>query len=305
MRGFEASLANKAAYFTQTDGTVGRFDLEKEEIVWTRKYELGADRASVTLDGRTLFIPTGWWHRGDDGGMLIVNAENGDIIKRIEIGSSAHNSIVSANGEYLYIGGWSWLGMFRTADYSEIRVMRSDIHNITDDIGDNGVFPFTVNSANTRAYVCHHDHLGFDILDLTHGKKIYTLSLGSPPIARRTHGIGLTPDEKEIWISDQKGKRLIVFDNTVMPPEPKATIKISRKGHGWITFSRDGKYAWTHTGDVIDAKTKKIVASLKDENGNFVASSKFFEAHYRGNQLVWVSRQFGLGLSHIAYPPDR
>ena len=36
-----------------------------------------------------------------------------------------------------------------------------------------------------------------------------------------THGAGLTPDETELWISDQKGKKLFIFDATKMPPTPK------------------------------------------------------------------------------------
>jgi len=305
LRGLEASLANKSAYFAQNEGVVGRFDLEKDEVIWIRKHEFGADRASVTLDGKALIIPTGWWHREDDGGMLIANAANGEIIDRIEIGSSAHNSVVSADGEYLYIGGWSWFGMFRTKDYSRVHLIKSDTHNIVDDIGDNGVFPFTVNSDNTRAYVCHHDHLGFDILDLVEGKKIHTISVGSPPIERRTHGIALTPDEKEVWISDQKGKRLIIFDNTVTPPKQKTTIKLSKKGHGWISFSRNGKYAWTHTPEIFDANSKKVTAVLRDQNGDRVASSKFFEVHFRDKELVWAGSQFGLGLANVAEPVDR
>ena len=40
-----------------------------------------------------------------------------------------------------------------------------------------------------------------------------------------------------------------------------------------MTFSLDGRYAYPSTGDVIDTKTRKIVISLKDENGSNVHAS--------------------------------
>jgi hypothetical protein len=62
-----------------------------------------------------------------------------------------------------------------------------------------------------------------------------------------------------------------------------------------VTFSLDGRFAWCHTPDVIDAKTRKIIATLKDEAGNPVCSSKFFEVHFRGRKVVAIGNEFGLG----------
>ena len=76
-------------------------------------------------------------------------------------------------------------------------------------MGEVGVFPFTVDSANKYAYVCHHQHVGFDILDLESGTKIHSIDYGDPPIERRPHGVALTPDETEVWISDQATRRAI------------------------------------------------------------------------------------------------
>ena len=52
---------------------------------------------------------------------------------------------------------------------------------------------------------------------------------------------------------------MFVFDATVMPPKPKTHIDLSMGGHGWVTFSLDGKYAWSHTPDVIDARTNRLI----------------------------------------------
>ena len=79
-----------------------------------------------------------------------------------------------------------------------------------------------------------------------------------------SHGIGLTPDEKEVWVVDAANRRVHIFDNTKMPPEQQASIEL-RDEPGWVTFSIDGQYAYPSTGEVIDVKTRKIVAALADE----------------------------------------
>src|SRR5205823_385623 len=85
-------------YFSSTNHRVGAFDLETEKIVWEKTYDAGCDRSAITMDGTKLYVPTGWWYSGDDSGVLIVNAENGELIKRINVGPQAHNSIVSLDG---------------------------------------------------------------------------------------------------------------------------------------------------------------------------------------------------------------
>jgi hypothetical protein len=72
------------------------------------------------------------------------------------------------------------------------------------------------------------------------------------------------------------------------------TIKLSDQP-GWITFSIDGRYAMPSTGDIIDAKTKKIVATLQDETGVHVQSEKMVEIMFAGQKPVRTGDQFGIG----------
>ena len=76
-------------------------------------------------------------------------------------------------------------------------------------------------------------------------------------------------------------------------------VGLTQGGHGWVTFSLDGRFAWCHTHDVIDVRTRKIVASLKDENGGMVNGSKFIEVHFRDGKVVELGDQFGLGRAHL------
>ncbi len=287
LRGFCGNVATHAVYYSSTASRLGAFDLESEKVLWERTYEAGGDRACITPDGRKLYVPTGWWYRGTNSGFLVVNPANGDVLNRLPAGPQAHNSIASLDGQFAYLGTETNFWIFRTKDDSLARRVEG--------VGESGVFPFTVDSRNRHAYICLGKHVGFDVVELATGKQLHRVFAGEQPISHRTHGAGLTPDETELWISDQDGKKLFVFDATQMPPKAKGHVDLSAGGHGWVTFSLDGRYAWCHTPDVIDARTKKIVATLKDENGQPISGSKFIEVHFRGGKVVNMGDQFGLG----------
>ncbi len=287
LRGFSGNFKTHRAYFSTSNRRVGAFDLETEKILWDRTYEAGADRSAATLDGKKIYVPTGFWYSGDDSGFLVLNGDTGELIKRINVGPAAHNSVVSLNGRFLYFGTRMMLSIFDTRDEHLIRQIK--------DVGERGIFPYTVDSRNRIGYVCLGNHVGFDVVNLETGKALHRVFAGKEKIPHRTHGAGLTPDEKELWISDQVGKKLFIFDATKMPPEPKGEVELSQGGHGWVAFSLDGKYGWSHAPDVFDVKTKKLVATLKDETGTPVSGSKFFEVHFRNGKVVEMGHEFALG----------
>lgn len=291
LRGFAGNLKNHAAYYSTTNHRVGAFDLETEKILWERTYEQGADRSSVTLDGKKIYVPTGWWYSGPDSGLLVLDASDGKLLNWIHVGPKAHNSIVSLDGKRLYLGTETTLSIFDVATDKMLMQIR--------DVGERGIFPYTFDSRQRYAYICLGAHVGFDVVDLRSGKKIHTVFPPGEKIPHRTHGAGLTPDETELWISDQRGKKLFIFDATKMPPEPKGHVELSQGGHGWVAFSLDGKYAWSHTPDVFDVKTKKLVATLKDENGKPISGSKFLEVHFRNGKVVEMGHEFGLGRKYL------
>jgi hypothetical protein len=113
----------------------------------------------------------------------------------------------------------------------------------------------------------------------------------------------MRPDEKEIWLTDPNGKRLHVFDATVMPPKYVQPIDVSAKTHGWVTFDLLGRFAYPDTGDVIDTKTKRTIAEWKDERGGRIRSSKFIEVHIKDGEVIRVGDQFGIGRVGIGTGP--
>jgi hypothetical protein len=161
---------------------------------------------------------------------------------------------------------------------------------------------YTVNGRQTLCFVNVNDLLGFEVGDLITGRKrfrVEVVGFEKGPTKRHgcpSHGIGLTPDECELWLTDAHESRLHIFDATVMPPRQVASI-VLKDEPGWITFSIDGQYAYPSTGDVIDVKSRKIVAELKDEAGRPVQSEKLMEIDVQSGEPVRAGDQFGIGRS--------
>jgi hypothetical protein len=157
-----------------------------------------------------------------------------------------------------------------------------------------------VNAAQTLCFANVNELLGFEIGDLTTGKKLARVEVEgfkTGPVKRHgcpAHGIGLTPDEKEIWLCDGHNSHLHVFDVTKQPPKQTNSIPM-REQPGWVTFSLDGKWAYPSTGEIIDTKTKKIVTALKDKKGRDVHSEKMVEIHFKDGVPVRNGDQFGVG----------
>ncbi len=287
VKGIAANATTKRLYVTTTR-TLTCLDLVTEKMLWEKAYDGGCDRLALGPDGKVIYLPSlekAHWH--------VVDALTGDVIKRLEPGSGAHNTIYGLNGAHAYLAGLK---------SPLLRITETRTHTVLREVGpfSNVIRPFTVNGEGTLCFVNVNELLGFEIGDLTTGKKLHRIEVrgfGNGPTQRHgcpSHGIGLTPDEKEIWLADSHNRRVHIFDATVMPPRQVESL-VMRDEPGWITFSIDGRYAYPSTGDVIDTATRKIVAGLKDEKGAEVQSEKLLEIDFAKGQPVRAGDQFGLG----------
>ena len=287
VKGVCASAATKRLHISTTH-TLMSFDLVSEKPLWEKAYEGGCDRMGITPDGKTLYLPSlekDHWH--------IVDALSGDVLAKIEPRSGSHNTICGLDGREAYLAGLK-SPLLTVVDTSTKAVSRT--------AGPFGaaIRPFTVNGRQSLVFVNVNELLGFEVGDLVTGKKLHRVEVAGfsmGPTKRHgcpSHGIGLTPDEKELWICDAHNSQMHIFDATVMPPRQVASIAV-REQPGWITFSLDGKYAYPSTGDVIDVATRKIITGLTDEKGTPVHSEKMVEIHWRGSEPVRTGDQFGLG----------
>ena len=191
---------------------------------------------SMSPDGRIIYLPT-----LEQEHWKVVDAASGDEIARISPDSGAHNTVVGLNGRFAYLAGLRspWLTVAETAS-----------HQVDRRIGPfaNSIRPFTINAKQTRCYVNVNELLGFEIGDLETGKVLHRVEVQGyavGPVKRHgcpSHGIGMTPDESEIWLCDAANACVHIFDTKSVPPKQVASIKL-RDEPGWVTFSLRGDFA--------------------------------------------------------------
>lgn len=264
-----------------------RIDLSTEEVLWELPYDGGCDRMSISPDGMIMYLPSlekDFWN--------VVACETGNIIAKINVHSRAHNTIYGPSGKWAYM-----------ADIGSplLYVADTETHTVARKIGpfSAGIRPFTINSDESRVFVNVNDLLGFEVGDLKTEEKLASvrvLGWDKGPVRRHgnpSHGIALTPNEEEVWISDGHNMRIHVFK--AHPPYQQLTTIPLIDMPGWITFSMDGQYAYPSSGEVIHAKTRKVLSILQDEDYNTVSSEKMVEVFMKDGRAVKAGDQFGLG----------
>ena len=284
-----AANAKTGKLYISTTKRLAAFDLLTEKKVWEKTYDGDCcDRMAVSPDGQTLYVPS-----FDKPKWYVVNAVTGDVIKTLEVPGRSHNTIYSEDGTRAYLAALS---------SPILSVADTKTHTVVKTVGpfSDAIRPFTINGKETICFVNVNNLLGFEVGDLQTGKMLHRVSVEGYKTGKvkrhgcPSHGIALTLDEREVWISDGFNSRLHIFDATLMPPKQIASIAV-RDQPGWITFSIDGERAYPSTGEVIDIKTKKILTTLEDEMGRHVQSEKLLEIVFANGKPVRTGDQFAMG----------
>ena len=288
VKGVVASARTGRIYVSSLNRMVA-IDMISGKKIWDKTYEGGCDRMAISPDGKTLYVPQlegPNWH--------VVDAANGNVIATVETKSGSHNTIWSNDGKQVYLAGLK---------STLLSIADPKTNKVTSTVGpfDDVIRPFTVNGSNSLVFVNINKLLGFEVGDIKTGKKLYRVEVegykqgevkrhGCP-----AHGIALTPDEKELWLADCANSAIHIFDATVMPPKQVRSLK-ARDCVGWLSFSMDGKAAYSSTGEIFDSATKALIATLTDEAGHEVQSEKMLDVTVSNGKVTHVGNQFGLGM---------
>jgi DNA-binding beta-propeller fold protein YncE len=268
-----ASHARSGRLYVSTTRRVAAIDLKTDRILWEKRYEgHGCDRLAVSPDGQTIYAPafgSAKWY--------VVRAATGELRASIGVTGWPRDTMYSRDGKNAYLAAWDspWLSVSDATRHEIVRTVGPFSASLC---------PFTLNGKGTMAFANVDGLVGFEVGDLQTGLILDRVAAeGYDKDAAATyecpsHGIAFTPDERELWVADGVRNRLQVFDATVYPPAPLTAVELAAQPR-WITFSRDGRYAYPSTGDVIDAASRKIVGALEAPAGAMPAGVKIDSAN--------------------------
>jgi DNA-binding beta-propeller fold protein YncE len=291
--GVAASPATNMLYLAAR-GRLAAIDLATDKLVWSTTLDgKCCERPQVDADGKTLVVGSNlqdYWYKLDARtGKLqaVIHAPGSMSAHNLNLSADGKLAFMSPNGKLLQIADVATAKVIRTIRFPEnVRVQ-------------------ALNKDSSKIYVNQNNFLGFIIADTRTGKILKTVEVKSVdwrsvwnrtprphiPHGCPSHGIALTPDGKEIWLADGLFKKIHIFSNTDDPQEI-ATID-TPDGVYWMTFGLDGKLVYASSGDIIDAKTRKIVGETKSEFGTRMFSEKELDMEFKDGHLQRVSNQFG------------
>ena len=236
------------------------------ELLWldpftdtvTRRMKIGPrpNQLACTPDGKLVYIPC------DDATWWVVDTTKGEVLKKIATGGRPHNTLCSGDGKRMYLGP---KGSYH------VLIADTSTHELAGEIPlSDAPRPLALSRDEKRLYVNVDTLIGFEVADVSARKVLHRVEAEVPAEllrkASRSHGIGLRPDEKELWMCDVYHDRTYVFDVTVEPPRQIATIPMKGGGY-WMCFSPDGRTCFIserigNTVAAIDTRTKETVGRV-------------------------------------------
>lgn len=180
-----------------------------------------------------------------------------------------------------------------------------------------GVRPFTINGSESLVFTTHSGFLGFQVSNINTGKIPYTVPVQgftAPSGSTSSHGISISPDEKDLYLIDTPNSYVHVFNISGLPnttPTQIANIQLQPAlggtespclydcaKEGWLTHVGDGHYVVVgDSGDVIDTTARTVAYYLPSVNN----TRKFLEIDWQSGHPIFTSTRQGMG--YVGVPP--
>jgi YVTN family beta-propeller protein len=220
------------------------------------------NQCASTPDGHYVAVPI---RSGDS--VVIIDIPMGKIVNELPV-KMPHNAYNTGRNDVLYV-----------SSMGDHQINRIDLKTMeyTDKIPTDGIpRPYAVTKNEKTLYVALSDYHGFEIVDIASKKQIARVDLPAAPPAdcelephTETHGLALSPNEKELWVTSLADGGVYVYDI--------ATKNFSKEiltgaCPNWIGFSPDGKYVTvsncgSNDAAIIDAKSRQVLAKVPTGEG--------------------------------------
>jgi YVTN family beta-propeller protein len=233
-------------------------DARKGAVV--NQIHIGTDPNQLALsrDGRFAFVPL----RGEDA-IAVVQVEPLALVKKIPVPKGPHDAYTSSDGTRIFVGA-----QYGNAVIVLDPIKQSLLYNLpTAD----GVRPLAPTKDGRTIYAALSNLIGFVVVDsergVTRRVELGTLpdGLPRPYLDTFTHALHLSPDERELWVSDCINDLIRI----VSLPDMKETAQI-RVGHfpHWFAMRPDGKVLfvslwYSDAVAAIDIASRTVLANMQ------------------------------------------
>ena len=245
----------------ESDQTLRIIDAASQHTIGTVKVSGRPNQCAATPDGKYVVVPIRDGDRVD-----IVDVQQQKIVRSLPI-KEPHNALNMGSNRYIYVSSMAG---------NEVDLIDLDRMDYAAHIPAGGrPRPYAISSDEKTMYIALANLHGFEIVDIPGKKVLERVEIPSENKTLRkmeyesmdtlTHGLALTPDGSELWVSSMLDDAMYIYDVKAK----KVTGRVATgTGPNWIVFTPDGKYACisnTDTDDisVIDAKSKREVRRVK------------------------------------------
>jgi YVTN family beta-propeller protein len=220
------------------------------------------NECAATPDGRYVGVPI-----RDGDSVDIVDITLKKVVKVLPV-KTPHNCFNTGNNNDMYV---SSMGS------NEIDVIDLKKMDYAARIPTGGIpRPYAVSNDEKYIYTALTNLHGFVISDIPSRKVTERVELPPAPpldcpleVNTPTHGLALTPDGKQLWVTSLADGGVYVYDLATRKTSPMIHVG---KCPNWIAFSPDGRYGAVSNSDsndcsIIDAHTQREVARVKVGKG--------------------------------------
>nr|WP_283816411.1 cytochrome D1 domain-containing protein [Bradyrhizobium liaoningense] len=274
------------------DGTLQKIDTVRDEVVGSYALTPGVQELAVSPDGRMIY--TGLFMNSCYD---VFDSQLEKVVAQIPVNGNPHNATRGSRDQrYVYLVPRSMdPAEARRSGYGEVHRCDGSLNtNFTENdsiyalnIQTNNVDavipvgapprPTVSNADGTRLYANIDGLIGFVVVDTAKRQVIarveHPLTDEERSMPSRSHGIGITPDDREVWSVSTLHGVLFAYDATVEPARLVARIPLTERGHPeWVCFSPDGKFGYVSLPDtdqiaVVDVASHKLLKLIQLPKG--------------------------------------
>ena len=237
-------------------------DTATDQITGTVQTTGVPNQLAVTPDGRWAYVAI-----NDKGTADVIDIGQAKVAKTLQIGKSPHNCYCPQGARHMYatsIGDH----LVKQFDFARDHALKQTIHF------DGAVRPLCITRDEKWLFVALEGLHGFGWADLGTGRQVGRIEQPLPPSEKRskfaymnTHGLELRPGDRELWVTSFIGNGLMIYDITGERPKYVTTVGVG-DAPNWLTFSPDGKYAYSANAGansitIVDCEARKALKEVK------------------------------------------